>query len=148
MNLLFLLVLLPLLGSCTRPPAASSAEVRYLGPGEPGTTHVQARGCSSRTGQDAVALQAATNAFETLFFRGIPGSDVATALVPDEASARRQYAAYWQEFYQQGRYRTFLVAQAEVSPRVQQCASYDLTINHAALRKDLEQHGVVRPFGY
>ena len=148
MKLLFLLALLPLLGNCTRSPATSSAEVRYLGPSEPGTTHVQARGCSNRTGPEAVALQAATNAFETLFFRGIPGSEVASALVADEAMARRQHAAYWQEFYQQGRYRTFLVAQAEVSPRVRQCASYDLTINHVALRKDLEQHGVVRPFGY
>lgn len=148
MKLPFLLALLALAGSCARPPATSSAEVRYLGPSEPGTTHVQARGCASGSGLEAVTRQAAKNAFETLFFRGIPGSEVSTPLVADEGAARRQHAAYWQEFYEQDRYRTFLVAQAEVSPRVRQCASFDLTINHAALRKDLEQHGVVRAFGY
>lgn len=145
-----LLALLALLGSCAQhpTPSAASAEVRYLGPSEPGTTHLQAQGCSAKPGAKAMKQQAVVNAFETVFFRGVPGSEVSTPLVANEAEARRQHAAYWQEFYDEGRYRTFLVAQAELGPRLRQCAAFDLTINHVALRKDLEQHGVIRRFGY
>ena len=129
-------------------PAYSSAEVQYLGPTEPGTTYVQARGCAPAPGSTAtITQQAVVNAFETLLFRGVPGSEVNTPLISDEATARAKHAAYWQEFYE-GRYRTFLLSISAAGPRAKNCAQVTLKINHVALRQDLEQHGIVRPFGY
>lgn len=135
-------------GCARRPLPPASADVRYLGPSESGTTMLEARGC--RPGGDGAATEEALRvAFETMLFRGIPGSDVSTALVANEAEARQQHAAYWQEFYQKGRYRTFLTSSTLVAPpRKTPCALVTLTINHAALRLDLEQHGITRRFGY
>lgn len=129
-------------------PAFSSAEVQYLGQMEPGTTYVQARGCTPTTSSTAaITQQALVNAFETLLYRGIPGSEVNTPLISDETAARTKHTAYWQEFYE-GRYRTFLLSISAAGPRVKNCAQVTLKINHVALRQDLEQHGIVRPFGY
>ena len=129
-------------------PAFSSAEVQYLGQTEPGTTYVQARGCTPTTSSTAaITQQAVVNAFETLLYRGIPGSEVNTPLISDETTARTKHAAYWQEFYE-GRYRTFLLSISAAGPRVKNCAQVTLKINHVALRQDLEQHGIVLPFGY
>lgn len=150
MKCLFLFALLALSGSsCTRQamPGFSSAEVQYLGATEPGTTYVQARGCSPGGNTTAISQQAIVNAFETLLFRGVPGSEVDKPLIADEATARTRHAAYWQEFYE-GRYRTFLTSISEAGPRAKNCAQLTLKINYIALRQDLEQHGIVRRFGY
>lgn len=129
-------------------PEFSSAEVQYLGQTEPGTTYVQARGCPPSGGSTAaITQQAVVNAFETLLFRGIPGSEVGAPLISDETTARGKHAAYWQEFYE-GRYRTFLLSISDAGPRAKNCAQVTLKINHVALRQDLEKHGIVRPFGY
>ena len=136
------------LSSCARRPALPpTAEVEYLGPTEPGTTYLQARGCASG-GPAAATQEALRTAFETMLFRGIPGSEVSLPLVADEAAARQRFASYWQEFYSKGRYRTFLTSIMEVPGRQRGCTRLTLKINHAALRQDLEQQGVIRRFGY
>ena len=137
------------LEGCTRRPhAPASAEVRYVGPTEPGTTNLEARSCGP--GGDVAATQEAVRmAFETMLYRGIPGSEVNTALITNETEARQQHAAYWQDFYEKGRYRTFLMSTVQVSPpHKTSCVLVRLKINHAALRLDLEQHSVARRFGY
>jgi hypothetical protein len=148
-HLCLLAMLCVVASSCARraAPGFSSAEVQYLGQTEPGTTYVQARGCATAGGTAAITQQAVVNAFETLLFRGVPGSEVNKPLVPDEVTARTQHAAYWQEFYG-GRCRTFLTSLSEAGPRAHNCAQLTLKINHVALRLDLEQHGIVRRFGY
>lgn len=139
-----------LAGCARRPTGPPTAEVEYLGPTEPGTTYVQARGCATG-GVAATTQEALRVAFETMLYRGIPGSEVNTPLIADEATARQRFASYWQTFYGGGRSRTFLALISPVpngpgSPRG--CGVVRIKINHAALRQELEQQGIVRRFGY
>lgn len=139
------------LGGCVRGPALPpSAEVEYLGPSEAGTTHVQALSCA-RGGLAATTQEAARISFETILYRGIPGSEVNTPLIADEAAARQRFASYWQMFYGGGRYRTFVTSIAQVphGPGGRRgCEFVKLKINHVALRQELEQQGIIRRFGY
>ena len=136
------------LGGCARRPALPpTAEVEYLGATEPGTTYLRARGCAGG-GPEAARQEALRTAFETMLFRGIPGSEVGTPLVTDEAAARQRFASYWQEFYGKGRYRTFLTSMVEAPGQQRGCSLVTLKINHAALRQELEQQGIARRFGY
>ena len=136
------------LGGCARRPALPpTAEVEYLGRTEPGTTYLQARGCAGG-GPAAATQEALRTAFETILFRGIPGSEVSTPLVADETAARQRFASYWQEFYGKGRYRTFLTSIAVAPGHQRGCSLVTLKINHAALRQELEQQGITRRFGY
>lgn len=94
------------------------------------------------------------NAIDVLFFRGLPSSKQNTPLISiDEASAKAKHADYFREFYNNSRYKTFIISsypvtKLEKKDNKTRSMAVDITLNLKALRLDLENHGVIRKFGY
>lgn len=106
---------------------------------------------SGKTKEDCI-LNAQKNAFETLFFRGIPGSQQNTALIGPDEKSKLNNSKYFEEFYEKERFKTFLTGTQEVSQLQKVAGGKQLTIslgiNLPALRKDLENTSIIRKFGY
>ena len=104
--------------------------------------------------QKVESLDAAERyALETILFRGVPGSQYSSPLVGiNEEQARQANPRYFKKFFENGRHKSFIVSSVPVSDyswtKYQAWTiSADITINVVSLRKDLEQHGVIRRFG-
>ena len=90
-------------------------------------------------------------AFETIFFRGVPGSQIPNAMLgTDETLIKSKHKAYFDEFYGKNRFRTFIISSSTISNGKEKGISnstVEVTINYSALRKDLESKGLKRGFG-
>jgi len=139
--------------SCS-PKTMPSAEVNFIGSGERGTLKVKSIGYGKKWKNiDEAKKNAEINAFNAILFRGIPGSDIGNAMVgTNESEHKSNHSDYFREFFQNMRYRTFVMSSEAISPIVQQKGyqkiTVALTINLNALRRDLEQSGVIRKFGF
>jgi hypothetical protein len=148
-TLLFLL-LAALTGACgsTAPPPRT-AEVLYVGRPDDGTLTLRSVGYGEDTGR--AVQHAEESAFKALLFRGIPGSPQANAMAGAPARAAGRHEAYFDELFAGGRYATFMTeSYLEGEPEQGgglRRAVVTLTINENALRRDLEEHGVIRRFG-
>lgn len=90
-------------------------------------------------------------AVRNLLFMGVPDSPINRPMVGDEQQALRQHKAYFDELFGKKGYTRFVVrvsegAKAPGAPRDSQ--SFVVLVNTDALRRSLEQAGVVRRFGY
>lgn len=90
-------------------------------------------------------------AIRNLLFVGVPDSPINRPMVNDEQQALRQHKAYFDELFGKKGYTRYVVrvsesAAAPGAPRDSQ--SYVVLVNTDALRRSLEQAGVVRRFGY
>jgi hypothetical protein len=145
-----LCVLSLLAGGCFK-KAMPSAEVNFIS-GWEGTITMRATG-TGLTRNEAIE-DAERKAFQVLLFRGLPGSDQHIALIgSDESAERIRHKAYFDQFYSEKRYRTFIMSSIPVTSWARfgcgrKSISVDLKINLIALRKDLEQFHVIRKFGY
>jgi hypothetical protein len=117
--------------------------------------------------QDAV-IDAKINAFNNLFFRGIPNSSNQNPLISiDEKKILAKHNAYFQELYQGMRMNTFIneyiliasdktnvLAQKLKNRKVKQesmesvAAYIEISINTRALKKDLENYNIIKAFGF
>ncbi|MBK8565783.1 MAG: hypothetical protein IPN76_21185 [Saprospiraceae bacterium] len=127
-----------------------TGEVNYLNATEAGTLLVSAAGYG-QSKPDAIA-NAQTNAFNNLIFRGIPGSQYQLPMVQDESKARKEHGKYFSNLLEQGGYKPFMMLSEEqtgysVSRKGQKNITVMVKINVDALRRDMEQKGVVRKFG-
>ncbi len=118
--------------------------------------------------EQAAIFNAQINAFDNLFFRGIPNSPYNTPLIgTDEGMLKNKNASYFQNFYGGKRLLNFingysLIAADKttvlarkiknktiVQGNVESIAAFvEITINIKSIRKDLENCDVIRPFGY
>jgi hypothetical protein len=136
--------------SCSR-RVYPSAEVNYLS-GNEGTITVRTVGVG-RDGDKAI-LNAEQKVFDVLFFRGLPESIQKIPLVgSNEREEQSKHKDYFDEFYNRGRYKTFIMSSIPVSNLIKakegvKMITLDVKINLSALRRDLETFGVVRKFGY
>jgi hypothetical protein len=136
--------------NCSKTIYYASAEVNYLS-GNDGTVTMRAIGVGSDFGR-AIA-NAEQNAFDVLFFRGLPESEQKIALIgSNENEERAKNSKYFDEFYG-GRYKTFVMSSVPVSDLAklkdgQKSISIDVKVNLTALRKDLEQFNIIRKFGF
>ena len=101
---------------------------------------------------DEALLDAERKAFKIIMFRGIPNTSVERPLVgPDEKKLLHQHAKYFNEFFN-GRYKSFIITLYNASPPTKEkgiyTAAVDLKINLMSLKRDLEEHGVIRRFGF
>ena len=106
---------------------------------------------STGTGKtyEKAKIKAEQNAFDALFFRGIPGSSQKIPLIGyDEAGLKRQNANYFSQFYDKRRYWSFVVSSSPTGGLLDKTLTVDITINLRALRSDLEQNNIIRKFGY
>lgn len=96
------------------------------------------------------------NAVDVILFRGVPESTQKMPLVgSNESAAMMENNPYFTEFYDGGRYKSFIVSAVPVGgftklkgkgKNFQTTA--EVKINFVNLRRDLEQGGVVRKFGF
>ena len=136
--------------SCSKKTLPSS-EVNFLS-GNNGTISMRAIGNGQQ--EQEMINDAERNAFNVILFRGIPESEQKTALVgTNEAQELAKNKQYFDKFYSQMRYKTFVMSSIPVSSLSKQkgrgkSLAVDIKINLVALRKDLEQNNIIRQFGF
>src|SRR5690554_334654 len=84
-----------------------TAEVNFAGASVEGTILLEVVSYGKRA--DIAMEEAQKKAFYILLFRGVPGSQQPKPLVEDEIESYQQHRAFYDEFFQQQRYRTFLM---------------------------------------
>lgn len=147
---LFFIILLLLSFSCSR-KTIPTAEVNFLS-GNDGTITMRAIGIGSN--QENAIIDAEKNAFNVIFFRGIPESEQKIALIgTNETEEKEKHKDYFDKFYKEKRYKTFVMSSIPTSDLIKhkggkKSISVDVKINLVALRKDLEQFNIIRKFGY
>jgi hypothetical protein len=92
-------------------------------------------------------------AIQTILFRGIANSNsLNIPLIPNENQSLLQHKEYFSNFFDKGFYKTFFLLSQEsnISKNVRGHKQLDVVmkINVNALRRDLEQNGIIRKFGY
>jgi len=80
-------------------------------------------------------------AIEALLFTGVPGTSLPRPMVNNERQARAQYEEYFKDLLEDGEHRRYVVRVEEESD------AYTVIVNHDALRRSLEQEGIIRRFG-
>lgn len=127
-----------------------TGEVNYSGVSEPGTLLVSASGYGVT--RFAAVSNAERNAFNNLIFHGIPGSQHHLPMIRDEKTALQENNTYFQQLLDNQGYKSFLMtsdAQSVFDPSRHngQNIKVKIKINVDALRRDMEQKGVLRKFG-
>ncbi|MEK7253756.1 MAG: hypothetical protein AAB316_03365, partial [Bacteroidota bacterium] len=121
----------------------------------PGTVNVQANGFGSTTLQ--IERNARVKAFETILFRGLPSSEFTALRLPmieNESEARSRHSSFFKKFFEEDDCNRFVTAISRLDNKPvkttdhSKTMAYSLTINYEALRRHLEQSGVLRKFGY
>ena len=104
-------------------------------------------------GERRAIIDGERQAFKELFFRGYPDSQQKIPMIGvNEIALMQQHKAYFDQFFGMtelgpNRYRTFVISSRRVK-KSGNILTMEVKINLRALRADLEQHGVIRRFGY
>jgi hypothetical protein len=146
----FVIIIFLLNSCCSSKKALPSAEINFLSNTD-GTITMRANGIGNSEGE-AIG-DAIYNAFDVLFFRGLPESDQNKPLVgTNENEERAKHKEYFDEFYK-SRYKTFVMSSIPTSGLIKYSGSkkgiaIDVKINVVALRTDLEGHNIIHKFGF
>ncbi len=91
------------------------------------------------------------NAFEVLFFRGIPGSPQTTPLIGTNENQKSDNKAFFNELFNSGRYKTYIVSKQvngyQKGKGYKRKAWVDIGINFHSLRRELEKEKIIGNFG-
>lgn len=118
--------------------------------------------------ENSAVEDAQMRAMETIFFRGIPNSNISNPLIGfNENELKRTHSAYFKEFFGYKRFLTFISESVFVGGKNQKViatkinkkgakqdmldalvVAVDISVNVKTLRKDLEQQNVIRKFGF
>jgi len=145
-----ILVLVSIIYSCSEKILPTS-EVNYLS-GNDGTITMRAIG--NGTNEQEAINEAEKNAINVLFFRGLPQSEQKVPLIgTNESEEIEKHKQYFEKFYTQKRYKTFVMSSIPVSEFAKQnggtkSLAVDIKVNLIALKKDLEQNNIIRKFGF
>ncbi len=148
-NLLLFCIFFSIIANAQKQKVSTTAEVSYLGKSEKGTIYISSCGYNKK--DKKTYLQAVRNAFETLIFRGIPGSEVNVPFVENEYEVKEKNKKYFDDLIDGGRYKSFITYISESEPTKEfksKKVCLQMKINQVALRKDLEQNQVIRKFGF
>jgi len=131
-------------------PYEYETQVNFLQKETQGTMTVRSIGKAKKL-KDAV-MQAEVNVFDVMLYRGLPETDVSTPLISDESEAKAVNPNYFQQFFDGFGYKKFIMSSVESSPVTKKkgvhSATLDIKVNIKALRKDLENNGIIRKFGF
>lgn len=147
---LAILISLSITSSCSKKILPTS-EVNFLS-GNDGTITMRAVGNGAN--QQEASSEAEKNAINVLLFRGLPESEQKIALIgTNESEEIEKHKQYFEKFYAQKRYKTFIMSSIPVSDFAKQnggikSLTLDIKVNLVALRKDLEQNNIIRKFGF
>lgn len=142
----FVVVLMSL--GCSK---AVSGEVNLNGQAEVGTISLKSAGFGAIK---SVAIgYAEKNAFKMLLFKGIPGSQQNLPMIADEQAARSAHTQFFDQFFEHAGYRRFVLSSEPsgfrpTTNRKTENLTVALKINVESLRRELENEGLIRKFGY
>jgi len=130
-----------------------TAETTYLN--SPGTGMVNLLAVGYGANERTAELDTYITAFSMILFKGLPAfGALKLPMIENEAKARSEHRAFFTKFFDDRGYLQFVTDQGGLSKlgkadqqgniRVQK----NLGINYDALRRHLEQEGVIRKFGY
>ncbi len=148
-SILTLIALAGLTIACSK-KTSPSATVNYLS-GDDGTVSMRCIGIGKSA--EEAKIQAEINCFHVILFRGLPGSVQKIPMIgTDESLIMKEYEDYFDSFFKEKRYRSFLMSSVPATPSVRlkkknTSLTLDTKINLVSLRRDLESHGVIRKFG-
>jgi hypothetical protein len=146
---IFILFCLEIL-SCSQKTLPYSAEVNFLNKDAQGTITVKSIGYGKN--KNKAILDAQKNAFKTLLFKGLPGTELNVPLIENENDTRSTNASYLKKFFDEGNFISFIMSSTESSNLIvmkgTKKISVDIKINYNSLRKDLEQNKIIRKFGF
>jgi hypothetical protein len=144
------LLILASLSSCKSAPSSYSAEVSFISKEEQGTITVRSYGFGKNEKESI--KDAHKNAFSILLFKGLPGTELNVPLISNEYEAKNAHKSYFDNLLENGGLFRYLMTNNSESAPVKVKGGYTtslvLKINYNSLRKDLEQNGVIRKFGY
>lgn len=148
--MLILFIALFSVASCSK-KITPTAETTYL-TYKDGVLNLRSTGyCTLTDFKDQCVDAAQQNSFQTLFYRGIPGSQQNTPLIGIDEKEKTANEKFMKDFFTSGRYKTFIVSSTPVSDlirqRKQKKITVDVGINLTSLRKELEHNKVIKPFG-
>ena len=127
-----------------------TGEVNFISKDEQGTILLKSTGYGNN--QKEAVEDAKKNAFNVILFRGIPGTELNIPLIENEIDAKSKCNNYFQKFFNERYYSTFMMSATESSILMRisglKRIKVDIKINYNSLRKDLEQNQVIRKFGY
>lgn len=97
--------------------------------------------------------EAQKSAIKTILFKGIANSSsLNVPLVANESQSLAEYKDYYDNLLNKGFYKTFILSSQESgvskNPNGKNKLVLVMKINVNALRRDLEQHSVIRKFGF
>jgi len=132
------------------PKTLPTAETIYVGTGESGTIILNSTGYY-KGDFDKTTYVSEKQAFETLLFRGVPGSQVPDPLLGlNEKEIKDKHQKYFQEFFDNKRYRSFVMSSEVLDTSIKKgfkIVKIRIKINISSLTKDLESNGLKRGFG-
>ncbi len=113
------------------------------------TLRVFGAGKKEKGAMENVCLTAINN----VLFRGIPNSNISDPLVGlDEKEAYQKYPKYFDSFNKEKRYMNFITSTTLYTEFTKEKGltnvTLDVKINITSLRKDLENNGVIKKFGF
>jgi hypothetical protein len=127
-----------------------SSQVTFSNKDEVGTMTVKSQGFGRK--ENAAITDAQKNAFNTLLFRGIPGTEFSVPLIDNENEARSNNMEYFTKFFEEGYYHNFIMSstlsEAPVKVKGGKLYSVEIKINYNSLKTELEQNNIVRKFGF
>ena len=138
-----------LIGACSTTKIAyqRTGEVVYVGRDGNNTLTLESKGYGANL-NDAVFF-AEKNAFENLFFKGIPNSNQQTPMIPDENTALQGHASFFDSFFNSGEYRKYVISSSLLNKNSGKgvLVTQEINLDIAALRKRLEEEKIIRKFG-
>lgn len=140
------------LWSCTSTkniPYQRTGEVVFIEQANEGTITLNSIAYASNK-SDAI-FYAEKNAFENLFFKGIPGSQQNVPMIPNEGKSVAENQSFFNNFFNNGEYRKFVSESVIIDENKNSSGIYisqELVIDVKALRKYLENKNVTRKFGF
>lgn len=130
-------------------PFQRTGEVTFVEHGTQGTILLNSVGYAA-TRSDGF-LYAERNAFENLFFKGIPGSTQKLPMIADEEKAIYGHRAFFDNFFKSGEYRKYMISSILIDERNSSSGviiTQEVNIDVNSLRKLLEKEQIVRKFGF
>lgn len=142
-------ILCTMVGCCPSVVIPKRADVRFVS--ESDNVYTVSAAATAKTTELAVR-EAEMNALDVLFYRGLPGSQQKIPMIGiDEQKAKEAHSAYFKQFYEEARYRSFItettVTQTVDNDGCSKSVEARVRINVRALRADLESRSVIRKYG-
>jgi hypothetical protein len=148
--ILFILLVILELQSCSSKMPIYTSEVTYLHKKEQGTITVKSTGYG-KSHSEAI-IDAQINTFKVILFKGLPGTELNIPLIENEKTATSEHPEYFQKFFDYNYYQSFIMLSTESSNLIKtkqgKKITVDLVINIKSLRIDLEQNQLIRKFGF